>query len=42
MKKPKVTFNSPVVLIFVAACFVVTLLGTLTNGATTQVLNKRK
>lgn len=38
MKKLKVTFNSPVVLIFVAACFVVTLLGTVTNGASTQAL----
>lgn len=36
MKRLKITFNSPVVLVFVAACFIVTLLGTLTNGATTQ------
>lgn len=38
MKTMKITFNSPVVLIFVLACFVVTLLGRVTGGAITQGL----
>lgn len=37
-KKLKITFNSPVILVFVAACFIVTLLGTLTGAASTQAL----
>lgn len=37
-KKLKITFNSPVVLIFVFACFAATLLGVITDGAATQAL----
>lgn len=36
MRKLKITFNAPAVLGFVAICFIATLLGILTNGATTQ------
>ena len=38
VKKLKITFNSPVVLFFVFACFVVTLLGAITGGTTTQAI----
>ena len=38
MKKLKVTFNAPAVLVLVAACFTATLLGTVTGGALTQTL----
>jgi len=38
MKKFKITFNSPVVLGFVAICFVATLLGMMSGGKITQVL----
>lgn len=38
MKKLKITFNSPVVLTFVFACLLVTLLGEVTNGRITQTL----
>lgn len=36
--KFKITFNSPVVLIYLAACFVATLLGTITAGKSTELL----
>ena len=36
MKKLKITFNAPVVLCFVLICFLVTLLGVITGGASTQ------
>lgn len=36
-KKRKITFNAPVVLMFVFACFVVTLAGMLTNGYSTEL-----
>ena len=37
MKKFKITFNSPVALSFVIICFVVTLLGVLTGGKSTEI-----
>jgi GlpG protein len=37
-KTLKITFNSPVILTFVALCFVVTLAGVLTGGTVTQIL----
>jgi GlpG protein len=37
-KKLRITFNAPVTLGFVLICFAATLLGTLTGGASTQVL----
>ena len=38
MRKPKITFNSPLVLSFALVCFGVTLAGTLTNGSSTALL----
>lgn len=38
MKKLKITFNAPATLGFVAACFVVTLIGILTGGKSTELL----
>lgn len=38
MKKIKISINSPVVLTFTAICFIVTALGILTGGVTTQLL----
>lgn len=38
MKKFKIAFNAPVVLIFLLICFIATLLGVLTDGYTTQLL----
>ena len=37
-KKLKITFNSPVVLGFVFICFIVTLAGVITGGASTELL----
>lgn len=37
-KKLKITFNAPAVLGFVFLCFVVTLIGSITNGASTKLL----
>lgn len=37
-KKIKITFNAPVTLSFVLLCFIVTLVGVLTNGKSTQLL----
>lgn len=37
-RKPKVTFNSPVILSFTAVCFVALLLGYVTKGASTDAL----
>ncbi len=37
-RKLKITFNSPVILGFVAVCFVVTLIGMISGGAITQAL----
>jgi rhomboid protease GluP len=37
-KKVKITFNSPVILIFVLLCFIATLLGTISDGQITQML----
>jgi GlpG protein len=34
----RITFNAPVTLTFVLICFIVTLIGELTNGASTQLL----
>ena len=38
MRKIRIKFNSPVVLIFVLLCFVVTIMGMVTQGKTTQIL----
>ncbi|MCR4876305.1 MAG: rhomboid family intramembrane serine protease [Clostridiales bacterium] len=38
MRKPKITFNSPLVLSFALVCFGVTLAGALTNGSSTALL----
>ncbi len=35
-KKIKITFNSPVILVFVMLCFIATLLGVISNGKITQ------
>lgn len=37
-RKPKITFNSPVILSFTAVCFVALLLGYVTKGASTDAL----
>ena len=37
-KKPIITFNSPIVLGFVIACFVVTLFGVISGGSITRLL----
>jgi GlpG protein len=37
-RKFRITFNAPVTLTFVLICFIVTLIGELTNGASTQLL----
>ena len=37
-KKPKITFNAPVVLTMVIVCLIVTLLGELTRGKSTEIL----
>ena len=38
MKKLRITFNSPVVLIFSAICLVATILGTVTGGVSSAIL----
>lgn len=38
MRKLRITFNSPVVLIFVLGCFLATVLGVMTGGNITKVL----
>ena len=38
MKKLRITFNSPVVLIFAAICLAVTILGTITGGGSNALL----
>lgn len=38
MKRIKISFNAPVTLALVIACFVVTLIGVITNGRSTQLL----
>lgn len=37
-KKFKITFNAPVVLTFVVICFIVTILGIITQGRSTQAV----
>lgn len=38
MKKIKISFNAPVTLVLVIICFVVTIIGIITNGKSTQLL----